>query len=344
MYAVISTDWHLRRDNIQQIKDLVHQQIELAYSNDCNRLFCLGDVFDSRVSQREEVLNAFTDILEDIGNNNMMLTCIPGNHDKTDYKGDRSFLTPFRSHRHLNLIEEPLLLSSQETGFYPILFMPFYDTDIWMEKIPSNIPKNCILLSHMAVNGSVNNDGSKVESKISVEFLKRFKYVYLGHYHNAQIISDFIFHLPSICQNNFGENEDKGFSCLHEDGTVELVPSIFPRYTTLDFSLSNHNLEEIKEEVQKYQKDYRYIRVDVEGTDSEIKGFDKGSLSGNGIILRMRRKPSHVGEKHIERGITVSKDNIKILFRDFCKEKRYNFDEGYVFLQKYIENGTEEND
>lgn len=340
MKCIISTDWHLRRNNITEIQNLVFQQIELAERKNCSMLFCLGDVFDSRVSQREEVLNAFTDILGMIAERRMMLTCIPGNHDKTDYKGDRSFLTPFRGHRCLNLIEEPLIVDGPE---FNMCFMPFYDNDVWMSKLPSDIPENTILFSHIAVNGSVNNDGSEVESKIIPSFLRKFKRVYLGHYHNRQKISDFIYHLPSIRQNNFGENEDKGFCCLDERGEIEFVRSNFDRYISLSFDLSKVNTEVIQSTLEECN-DYSHIKVELIGTESEIKGFDKGSLSDSRITLRLKKKVHSVGDSHAERGILLTRSNVKILFKDFCKERRYDFTEGYRFLEKYVEDGTKEND
>ena len=61
--AVVSTDWHLKRENVEEIIDLVNQQCELAVKLGVETLFCLGDIFDSRKSQELVVLTAFKDFL-----------------------------------------------------------------------------------------------------------------------------------------------------------------------------------------------------------------------------------------------------------------------------------------
>lgn len=49
--------------------------------------------------------------------------------------------------------------------------------------------------------------------------------MYLGHYHDYQQVGSNIFHLGSLQQNNFGEDESKGFWMLYDDCTVELLKS-----------------------------------------------------------------------------------------------------------------------
>src|SRR5690606_13354795 len=93
--AVVATDWHLKRDNIDEIKDLVVQKCKLADELGTDLLICLGDVFDSRKSQELSVLSAFNDILDIILRENKKMIVVPGNHDKVNYSSIQSFLDPF---------------------------------------------------------------------------------------------------------------------------------------------------------------------------------------------------------------------------------------------------------
>ena len=59
---IISTDWHLKTSNIEEITELQRQELNVAEDNGITNHVWLGDIFDSRISQRQDVLNAFSSI------------------------------------------------------------------------------------------------------------------------------------------------------------------------------------------------------------------------------------------------------------------------------------------
>lgn len=342
--GVISTDWHLKVENINDIMDLVRQQIDLATKHGCRMLICLGDVFDSRISQREEVLNAFTTILDMINESGMYLLCIPGNHDKTDYKGDRSFLTPFAYHPGLRLYEKPTLMYlSQETGLIvPVFCVPFYESSVWIEKVKRHYEKyqgeKPILLSHIAVYGSVNNDGSIVTSPITPAFLKEmFSRVYLGHYHNAQEVSEGVIHLPSIQQNNFGEDTEKGFTLLFEDGDFEFVKAVFKEYISLKVDVDNTSKAELVKFLDLNSGGDKRVKIEAIGSESKLKALNEELFSERGIVLKKRRKDLDTDIRLDEISSEISKASVKELFKNFCQEKGYDYEQGFNFLKNYVE-------
>ena len=76
--ALFSNDWHLKKDNIDKIKDLVNQKCELAKKLYLFRVYVLGDVFDSRKSQTLDVLKAFEEILDIFKYHNIQCFMFPG--------------------------------------------------------------------------------------------------------------------------------------------------------------------------------------------------------------------------------------------------------------------------
>jgi len=165
--AIFSTDWHIKDDNTEQIIDLVTQQCELSKKLGVNELICLGDVFNSRKSQTLLCLNTFGTILDIIKEFNLTIHCIPGNHDKTDYNSSDSFLDSFKHHPNLNLYSESCdydIVYGMRLHFYP-----FFKESVFLEKFESSILKDGsnILCSHIAVNGSRNNDGTEIENGIN---------------------------------------------------------------------------------------------------------------------------------------------------------------------------------
>lgn len=345
--GVISTDWHLQQSNIAIVKDLIDQQIKLAQLHDCKTLLCLGDVFDSRISQREEVLNAFTAILDMIRENHMCLGCIPGNHDKTDYKSDSSFLDPFYHHPAFHLHRTEELISIQDLA---VGVIPFYDTEIWLEryeKLRRKISENGIavsapkvLLSHTALTGSVNNDGSKVISKITPKLLKEtFTRVYLGHYHNAQEVSQGIYHLSSIRQNNFGEDPEKGFWLLYDDGEVIFEKARFKEYRSFKVDLDNISKSELVKLAEEQDTSNSNVKIEFIGSESKLKSLADEIFTEKGIIVKKRRKDIEcdVAPVNGEENNPVSRASMKDVFKKFCDEKKYDFNAGYNFLKKYVE-------
>ena len=79
---IISTDWHLKPSNIEEITELQRQELNVAEDNGITNHVWLGDIFDSRISQRQDVLNAFSSILDMYARMGHTVYCIPGNLTK----------------------------------------------------------------------------------------------------------------------------------------------------------------------------------------------------------------------------------------------------------------------
>lgn len=91
--TMIFTDIHLKESNCNEIKELlIGQGIEICKIYRLKRCFCLGDVFDSRIAQKQEVLSTWDEILNAYDKAGIEVVCIRGNHDSSDYKSSNSFL------------------------------------------------------------------------------------------------------------------------------------------------------------------------------------------------------------------------------------------------------------
>lgn len=343
--AIASTDWHLKRENIDQIIDLVLQQCKLAVKLNVKQLICLGDVFDSRIAQRQDVLTAFGQILNLLEEYDLNMTIIPGNHDKTLYESNESFLDPFRSNKRLFLI--------RINGSIPMLehniqlhFIPYFSEEKWLKTYNDYLEylndilddeKKHILLTHIAVTGSCNNDGSLVTSKLSTKIFGKFFKVFSGHYHDQQKIGKNFYHIPSIQQNNFGENEDKGFTVLYDDGSHELIQSKFKKYINVEFDLEDTNYLDIVTSKKLYEKTDDNIRFTIKGSENKLKAINKQEFEEAGIDLKLR-----VNE--IEESIKLAEENVVELnssliideFANFCDKEDLDFESGVTYLKQIL--------
>lgn len=208
--AIISTDHHLSEGNASTIKDILLEEMEIADKKGIKTHIWLGDVFDNRVSQREVCLSTLHEILEAYDENGHQIICIPGNHDKTSYSSQKSFLTAFKHHPSFTLVEE--LDGMQIEGVY-CFFLPFFTDDILLDELAEigDKRKKNILFGHFAVTGSKNMDGTEVKSELKPSMFEMFKKVYLGHYHNYQRVGSNIYHWEVFNRTILGKMKRRVF-------------------------------------------------------------------------------------------------------------------------------------
>lgn len=344
--AVISTDWHIKRENKSEILELITQKCELAKKLNVKHLICLGDVLDSRIAQREEILTTFSEIIDIVEECKLKLIVISGNHDKTDYSSINSFLKPYKGRNGLMLIEimggVPFIEEKIELNF-----IPFFDEDIWLEKFKDfvdcldfkqNSDIKHILCTHIAITGSTNNDGKPASSKISQKLFKDFFKVFSGHYHNQQKIGSNFYHLPSIQQNNFGEDNEKGFTVLYSDGSHELVKSNFKEFIKINIDLDNCSEEDLRVLKTKYKGSDNNIRFELIGSENMLKLINKDDFISLGIDVKTKSKEIIDDILYLESNEVIehTKDSIVEAFKDFCDKEKLNYEQGIIYLKKKL--------
>lgn len=336
--AIISTDWHLKETNASELLDVARQEVALAERLKVRDVVWLGDMFDSRVSQRQDMLNCLDAVIDIHTNRGLNVHCIPGNHDKTDYTADESFLTPYRYHPNFHLYEKETGVLIKGVAAY---FVPFYATETWTRHFNSiqglGHGNGSILFSHTAIEGSINNDGSAVQSSIKASMFKNFDRVFLGHYHNAQQPARNVFHLPSVIQNNFGEDEDKGFTVLYDDLSFELLRSDFTPYREIVIDTLTASREDIKA-VAEESTEGVHLRVTLKGDQQSIKGVNKKMFTDKGISVKTKYNDVEVDGTVTEEAVCreLSDGDIADKFKSFCEDKGYDVEEGLLILNQIM--------
>ena len=336
---IISSDWHIKPSNIDSIIELIKQKIKLAKKLNCTNLACLGDIFQSRQSQPLSVLKCFEIILDLIKEAEMELVCISGNHDKTDYQSTNSFLDQFQWHPALKLIRiyEGLLIKDD----IKLWFLPFFEEKLWLDDFDENIINKVkeqdkykhILMSHQSFNGSVNNDGSKQENSLKVGLFKDFFKVFLGHFHNMHQIGKNIYHLPSIQANNFGENNEKGFTVLYDDGSHELIQSTFSKYETIKIDLDKTSKKDLNKLITSHGGSDDHIRFKLIGAEEKIKAIKKEEFSVAGIEVTCDITDAEYEALEIEQ-VELTKDTIKDEFKVWCDKNEKDYNTGIEYINK----------
>lgn len=336
--ALVLTDTHLKEDNIAVNKKIFNQTIEYAKKLEIKEVYHLGDIFESRKAQPQHILNAFHEILNEFEKNDIKLISIVGNHDKTDYKSIKSFLTPFKFHKSFILIEE--YYNQFLTDDIRVHYLPFFDNEIYREYL-LDINQHYerldevkdILFTHIGVAGAVMNNGIAIEG-LQQNLFDIFEKVYVGHYHDKQSFNQFEY-IGSSIQHNYGERLDKGLTVIYEDLSYETVELDFPKYIQFEMDAKDITKKEIDELRIEKESSKDNIRIVLTGDEADINAFNKQQLLDIGISVA--KKQDKVEKKEIDTVVTVHTTNTLLdYFKEFCEEKGLDYEKGYSYFEKTL--------
>lgn len=332
--AAVLTDLHLSETTIDTVNSVFDQTIEFCTDNGLKYIFFGGDLFHSRKAQTQLLLTTFEAILDRINAQQLTMIAIVGNHDKTDYDSKDSFLSSYKHHPALQLVEEGQLTSDWQG--LNIAFLSYFSDNIYIEKleaITSKIKKddNVILLTHIGVHGARMNNGAEIESSIKPSMFKKFKTVYVGHYHDEQQFNN-IHYFGSSRQHNYGESVDKGMKVLYNDGSMEQIELAFPRYITYQIAVKDLTNKDLDELAELKQSSNDFIRIQLLGEEKDLKAYNLQSLKVVGVDVEL--KPSEITVEELQTRIEpFTPDTLKTQFIEFCKENKLDLEQGMEYFK-----------
>lgn len=319
--------------------------IDLCVKHKVKRVFLLGDIFDSRKAQRQLVLDAFDEILDDFEEADIIVVGIPGNHDKTLYNSHTSFLKPFRHHPAFEYYDNPY---TTILGDFKVDLLPFFEEEMYLDQLSifKQAPQSDFLFTHTAFEGSINNDGSKVSTPIKPKFFEQYKTVFSGHYHNQHVVGKNIVHIPSIQQNNYGEDNQKGFTAIFEDGSYELIVSRFREFKKLKIDLDSLSSKEVDSIINEssFETENSNIRIEFTGDKSKLKSIKKELLVVRGFDVKTKDKSVEKSIELASSGEAVRYNDSSIMeeFNSFCESNSLDVNTGVKYLIKRLEDGKKE--
>lgn len=343
--TMIFTDIHLKESNYQEIEELlIGQGIEICKTNNIKQCFCLGDVFDSRISQKQVVLSSWDKILDCYDKAGIELICIRGNHDSSDYRSSDSFLKPFKHHPNFRLVDDIDIVTIGNVLFGCIAY---YDEDIWIERFEELIEcikdeqtkdNKIVCLGHIAITGS-QNLGHITENRLNLKMFDDFDMTFQGHFHDFQELGEKFVHLGSLIQNNFGEDERKGFWIINEDLTYGLILSKGKSYKRLTINLEDTTIKQADKIIKSFKKENEnsFIRVEFKGNQDELKSIDKKIYQELGIDVKLKANEIDTSDNiDISEVKALTNSDIVRKFKDFCEQNEYNYKEGLIILQQVL--------
>ena len=335
----IFNDAHLGVGNEEAVVLSIKHMISKLLDLNIDTVVFAGDFFHSRSNQTESVLQAAHEIFRLLNEAGIHLIFFPGNHDKTSYFSYRSFLDTYIHHPNTTFTDKPLVLDIRGVN---VTLLPFFDDSILVPMI-EELEGGDMLISHFDMQGSTHLGKVCEKSSITKRTVKKWKKVYLGHYHNTHCITPDIVHLPSLRQSSFGEDDNKGFSIIYDDLSYEIIPGVFKKFSKLVLNIDELSGDEIKELISVHSDSKDTIRFEFIGEETSLKALDKEQFIGTGIDVKLKYQKKFK-EEGVEKPVLIKKfdrDQIETSFKEFCEEKDYSYSEGVVILNEFL-NKTKE--
>lgn len=335
--AVLITDTHLHKNNVELVKDIFKQVIEVCHENRIEQIYHLADFFTSREAQPLNVLKEAKEIFKDIEEANLFMNIFPGNHDKTDLESEISYIDVVEKNDNIKVFTKESCESLDDINF---IYLPYFkEKGSYIDRLNNaskliEKDKKNILLTHIGINGVTNNDGSAVENEVKQELFKKFFKVFCGHYHDQQSKAN-IFYIGSAYQANFGEDDKKGFTILYSDGSHEFIQSKFPKYIK-----EKINIEQ-KDALKKFEKKYAnstdHVRIILTGNKEKLQSFKKENFIDKGIDIKFESEEININTDISNQEIQIyDRSNIQVAFNKFTDLNSID-EEDKKFGQPYLE-------
>lgn len=341
----IVTDIHLTGENSVETEDLMMQAFCEASALGFDHIYVSGDVFDSRKAQTLKALESWLNILNKALELGITLRTIPGNHDKPSYKSERSYLDIYSMHPSMDLTRDH---RTYRAGDFVIHMIPFFDErDVYPEylskslsSLGENPDSRHILITHIAVDGVKNNDGSEIQDTLSPKSFSNFERVFVGHYHDYQEVGNVVY-VGAVRQKNFGENKTKGFTVVYDDGSWNQIKSYFKEYETVKINLNTITETELKKLMDEYKDPKDNIRFKMSGTKEKLKSIDKSRFEEIGIDIKCEQDDPEVIIDYLELADFEGFDStsIKLEWEDFSEKNEIVDDirkSGKLLLEKVL--------
>lgn len=339
--ALLINDIHVSKDNIPEFQKNWDEALEICKKQDIPEIIIGGDLLQSRSSyQTLDVLLAVRQAIIKATNAGLELTIAEGNHDLVDQEAILGYCHVFSEYPHVYVVDDYVPIDcSDDVTLYVMSYAP--ESGSFMNRLQDIIDndfdknKHNILYIHEGIKGGL---AMPSDDELPTKIFKDFDAVLVGHYHNrCKIKGTSIEYVGASRQHNFGEDEEKGYTILYDDGSYEFIKNESnTRYKVIDLALQdldNHLIKELND-IKSNGKYKVKTRINCSATD--VQNIDKQKLLEAGAA-----KVEIVTEKTVAKSIEAhsldrkfDKTGIKQEYESFCSEKVIDSSMGLQYLDK----------
>ena len=339
--AICITDTHANPNNLKLQESIWSQLFDIAEERGIKRVFHLGDMVHARKAQPLGVLEHLCWVKDNLAKRGLDFIGICGNHDKVSLESMFAYPTLYDS-ENFKIVDSTYELSiNKNLSAWFMSYFPETTTapDILknMSEMVDNSKKN-ILCAHQGVNGGLSHENATTNKELPTESFASFDLTMLGHYHNANVVEHKggheIRYIGSSHASNYGEDNDKGFTIIYDDGSIEFVNSEFPKFETIEVEVDKVDGKWLSETKKHISESGNNVRVVVTGDESELKSISKQKFSDIGV-KKLKLNTENVSirnEKNEVVFVNLDKATVRKEYKKFCVSNEIDYDFGFEYL------------
>lgn len=336
--ALLFNDIHISKDNIPEFHANWNEAIQICKDRGISDMIIGGDLWLSRSAQTLDVLMAVRQAIIKATSQELYLTIAEGNHCKVDQESPLGYSHIFSEYPNVDVVDSYTIMDIGENA--TLYIMGYYlENGSFIERLQKLVEldldksKRNILYVHEGIRGGL---ATPSDHELPTNIFEPFDAVLVGHYHDRKLVAGTrIEYIGASRQHNFGEDEEKGYTILFDDGSYEFVKNkVNTRYKTLAVDmarLNNFTLPPNNQEVP-----YR-VKLCVSCNSSEASTIDKKKLINMGCTKVEVIKEDTQAEETASHSLDhkFDKSGIKAEYTTFCADKGIeNVEMGLQYLDK----------
>lgn len=338
--VLLVNDIHISKDNIPEFQKNWDEAIDICQKRGIQEIIIGGDLWQSRSAQPLDVLMAVRQAIIKASNQGLYITIAEGNHCKVDQESILGYSHIFSEYPKVSVVDDYIIIGIGDK--VDLFVMSYFPEDGSFTKrlqqllaVDFKEDRKNILYIHEGINGGL---ATPSEKELPASIFKPFDAVLVGHYHNRKKIPNTnIEYIGSSRQHNFGEDEEKGYTILFEDGSYEFVKNqVNTRYKVVPLDAQSIQNQDIADIVKDSGVPYK-LKACVNCSSAESKTIDKQKLIALGFtkveIVAEATETSEIANHALEH--KFDKNGIKEEYTTFCADKGIsNVEMGLLYLDK----------
>lgn len=341
--ALLLNDIHISKDNIPEFQANWNEALQICKDREISDMIIGGDLWLSSSAQTLDILMVVRQSIIKATSQGLYLTIAEGNHCKVNKESILGYSHIFSEYPNVDVIDSYTVIDiSDYAALYVMGYFPengsFIERLQYLVEHDLDKSKRSILYIHEGIKGGL---AVPSDHELPTNIFEAFDTVLVGHYHDRkQVAGTQIEYIGSSRQHNFGEDEEKGYTVLFDDGSYEFVKNqANVRYKTLTVNLAD---------VEKYGRElpgmpnendeipYK-VKLCVSCNSAEASTIDKKKLIEMGctkVEVLTEDTVTHTTANHTLEH-KYDKSGIKAEYTTFCANKGIdNVEMGLRYLDK----------
>lgn len=340
-YALILTDTHATPNNLILQESIWEQAVKYCLDNNIQTIYHMGDWVTARKAQSLEVLKHLDWVKKLLFENGLVLIGISGNHDKSNQESVFAYPNIYGDDIDFRIVEE--CYDEQLSDSVHIHLLSYFpETGSYKSKLDDAKKsivkgKKNILLTHIGISGGLSHENATINKEVPAGIFNEFDLVLTGHYHDRNKLEHDdvdIWYTGSAFASNYGEDNEKGFTIIYDDGSIEFVNSEFPKFETIKVEVGEVDGKWLSETKKHISKTGNNVRVELTGDESELKSISKQKFSSIGVkkLTLNAENVSIRNDKNEVVFVNLDKATVKKEYKRFCINNEIDHDFGFEYL------------